>query len=773
MMAKEIEVPGLGVVEFPDHMSDAEITKAIKANSKPASVEAGSFLNQIPRQLGLAARYGLEGAGQAAEIITEPIRQNITDPLARLFYKPDLSTLVTGKKAPQGRPLGQEATLLADRLSLPKPEGANERVVADATRLVAGVASGAGLASGAAKLLPKAGQLVASRDLPKVASGKARQYAEALAANPGQQGVGAAGGGLAMGASREAGGDPTQQFGAGLVGSVVVPLATQGLANGAKWAAFKLKDKFASPALNTQVENQINLTLKGVGIDWNDIDVKTRQAVREEVKKATTTGGQLNPSALKRMIDFKQVGATPTQATVTLDPIQITREKNLAKVGANSMDAGLHSLSRIENANNQAFITTLNDAGAAKAPDAHLAGQKLIDALNAYADGQRAHVGSLYQSARDSAGRSAELDGYAFTQRANQLLQENLAGKLPTQIEDVLNNIASGKVPLTVDHAEQIKTALGRIQRSSSDGNERYAMGLIRQALDDAPLKGAAPVNPGNLPAAPRMVPPSTAGAGQQAIEAFNQARGANRQFIQTVESVPALKAAMDGAQPDNFLRQFVTGTGNKASVNSVSAMTELLRGGKLNAANLPATAEQINKLPAEQGAQALEGVKNAIAHHLKRQALGGAADEVGTFSASAYNRALSEIGDRKLSLFFSPQEIRQLKALGRVSSYSQVQPKGSAVNNSNSGALAVGSAMDMLSRIAPRVPGLHATLNGWVNGYQQGQAANASLGLLTPRVGSRFADQLTPGLLASEISEDAQRSTQGRNQGRGLLDQR
>ena len=43
-------------------------------------------LNQIPRQLGLAARYAIEGPAQAAEIITEPIRQNITDPLARLLF---------------------------------------------------------------------------------------------------------------------------------------------------------------------------------------------------------------------------------------------------------------------------------------------------------------------------------------------------------------------------------------------------------------------------------------------------------------------------------------------------------------------------------------------------------------------------------------------------------------------------------------------------------------------------------------------------------------
>ena len=102
----------------------------------PASVQAGKEINSIPRQLGLTARYGFEGVANTAQIVTEPLRQFITDPLARAF----------GGKG--GRPLGEAATLLADRLGLPAPEGANERVVGDATRLVAGAGGLGGAAMG-------------------------------------------------------------------------------------------------------------------------------------------------------------------------------------------------------------------------------------------------------------------------------------------------------------------------------------------------------------------------------------------------------------------------------------------------------------------------------------------------------------------------------------------------------------------------------------------------------------------------------------------------
>lgn len=699
---------------------------------RPAAVEAGSAINQIPRQLGLTARYGLEGLGQAAEIVTEPIRQNITDPLARLLFKPSVSDLVTGKQAPQGKPLGQAAGDLADAIGLPKPQGANERVIADASRMVAGAGGIAGAGRGLSQL-------------PGVV-GRAGQF---LGQNVGNQAISAAGAGLASGASREAGGDPVMQAVAGLAGGLAAPTAVGGLKTLGQKAGNFVANRVAPQMVERNVENTINLTLKRQGIDWAGIDARTKAAVRNDVKQALNTGAELDGNALRRLIDYRRVGATPTVGGLTLDPVQITREKNLSKIGANSSDSSLQQLAQVENRNNSAFINNLNDTGAAQAQDPLTTGETLIGALNSYADRQRQNIGSLYGAARDSAGRSAELDGFAFTQRANQLLQENLAGKLPPQIEDVLNNIASGKVPLTVDHAEQIKTALGRIQRSTSDGNERYAMGLIRQALDDAPLRGSPQVNPGNLPAVPGTVPPSMGAAGQESIDAFNQARAANRQFMQTVESTPALDAAMNGAAPDKFLSQFVTGTGGRANVRDVEAMAGILRTGRVNPENLPATAAQIRALPQAEGAQAMVAVKNAIADHLKQKALGGAADEVGNFSQSAYNKALRDIGERKLALFFSPDEIAQLQAVGRVSSYSQFQPRGSAVNNSNSGALAVGKGLDFLASLGSKIPlGLSDTITGKINGLQASRAMNTSRGLLSPQEVMSMSDRLAPGLL-------------------------
>lgn len=685
----------------------AQTQWAAQPKEPAAAVQAGNALNEIPRQVGLAARYAIEGPMQAAEIVSEPLRQFITDPIARQFVKPGVSDIVKGTTRAEGTPLGKMGAQFADFLGLPKPQGANERVIGDATRLLAGAGGLGGL-----------GRVASS------APGMAGKVGQFFAANPATQLTSAAGAGLASGASREAGGSPLVQAGAGLLGGLAAPTALKAGTSAVRTVGNRLR-----PPQVQQVDNRINLTLQRAGFDWSGVDERTKQAVRADVAKALSIGDDLDAAALRRLVDFRSVGATPTRGTLTLDPVQITREKNLAKTAANSTDVGLQSLPRIENQNNRILIDRLNESGAARAPDPYEGGAQVIGSLQRDIDRSRANIGGLYSQARDSSGRSAQLDGAQFTQRANELLQENLAGKLPAQIEKAMNDIAMGRRPLTVDHAEQLKTVIARIQRGTTDGNERYSLGLIRQALDETPLRGAPQVNPGNLPAVPGTVPPSPAGLGQESIDAFNAARSANRQFMGRVEETPALEAVMNGAQPDQFIQQFV--------LNGTTRDVRNLR-------------NSIDGVP-----ETVNTIRASIADHLKRSALSGAADETGNFSQSNYNKALRQIGNQKLSIFFTPEEISRLRAVGRVASYTQFQPRGSAVNNSNSGALVLGAGLDFLSRWAPKVPVFNDTITGLLNGHLQSRAANVAPGLLN-QSGPSFADRLGPaaiygGLLSAQ----------------------
>jgi len=663
--------------------ADADPLKARKDESW--SVQAGKAVRDIPRQLGLTARYAIEGGGALPAMIA--------DVPGRLYNLAATGVdSLAGTKLPRA-PLAVDALpAAANFLGLPEPRDANERVIGDVARTMAG----AGGTVGAFGRLANSAQPAAANAM------------RAMAANPGQQVAAAGGAGLAGGTTREAGGGPVEQTVAALAGGLASGYALPKIANAA--------GNRLSPRPTVDVDSQIEIALSRRGINWADLSGDVKRQLRADVSAALNSGGELNADALARLADYRNIGATPMRGSLTLDPVQITRERNLAKTGANSTDVSLQRLARVQDANNRSLVTGINEMGADTPLSQYGAGQSLTSVLQRQLDDQDSVIAGLYRTARDSQGRSFPLDGARFTQTAGAALEDALLqSKLPADVRARLNDIALGRVPFTVDYAEQLKTRIGDLARGETDRSTRAALQIVRRALDDTPVlglgqqtgaAGARPVNPGNLPAIP-----NSPALGEDAVAAFNQARRANYLKMQQIESTPALRAVYEGMEPDKFIAQFVTGQGRDASVASLTALRQAL-----------------NNQP-----EALSVVRGQIAAHLKNKALNGAGDQVGNFGASAYEKALNAIGPEKLRLFFSAEEISQLQSIGRVARFEQFQPRGSAVNNSNSGALLSGNLLDFLDMLAGRLPIGNDMARGFVRGRQQSQALNVTPSLTAP----------------------------------------
>jgi hypothetical protein len=714
-------------LEFPEGTDPAVIQRTVKSvlaakqTQQPSMAEqAGAALRDVPRQVGLTARYAMEGLPGIVDVLASPFR------IAQ--------EKITGKPVPTAGGEGGMLSKAADYIGLPKPETANERVVGDITR------------GGFSAVAPAAG---ASRLVPMFEKGAAtRNVLEQMAARPGVQVAGGASAGGAGGAVREAGGGPVEQFLASLAGGVVGGSAAAKIPGAVESVASRLTPQTVQLR---NADQQIQLTLQRAGIDWSQVPERVRQGMRGEVAAALNTGQPLNPDALRRLLVFRSTGTTPTVGMLTQDPGQITREMNLAKTGANSMDLGLQRLPAIQNQNAAALLRQLDDAGAANAPSAFAAGERAIGGLQGTRAAAESNINRLYSAARDTQGRSLPLEGGTFTARANQLLDEaNVGSFLPPDIANKMNAIATGKYPLTVDVAEQLKTSIGNLQRGSADGNVRRALGLVRQALDDAPLQGAQRVNPGNLPAAPGTVPPSPVAAGQESIGAFNAARSANRAWMQRVEGNPALRAVVEGVEPDQFVQRFVIGKG--------------------------ASAADVQALRRELDPQAFEGLRQYLVRYL-RDAATNSTDDITKFSNTGYRAALRSIGDEKLGVFFSGEELQHLRNVGEAAKYMQAQPVGSAVNNSNSGALVLGRGLDMLENVSRYVPlGGRDILQGWIQGAQQRQVLAprnalvqaADPGAQVPRPNPLLAAAIASPVQASEDDRGDRRSKRDRVDSRG-----
>lgn len=151
-MAQQIKI-GDEIIEFPDDMSDAEITAVLRKQYGGPSQEAApvavepkaapqpqetSLMSNIGRQIGLTARAGGQGLADLAGIVTNPITALANQAAGRQIMTP------IPELASQGM----------TSLGLPEPQSAVERAVQVGASSMMGTAGQAQLASKATKIVP-------------------------------------------------------------------------------------------------------------------------------------------------------------------------------------------------------------------------------------------------------------------------------------------------------------------------------------------------------------------------------------------------------------------------------------------------------------------------------------------------------------------------------------------------------------------------------------------------------------------------------------------
>lgn len=622
-----------------------------------------SALKDFPRQLGLTTRYGIEGLANTASFPIEPMRQAV-------------GAVSGAMGGPQPASISTYGQKLADMLGLPKPR---EQSIMDKPTGLATVLPSEAVVGDITRSMASAGSFVpAASMLAKGSTGVTKNVLEQLASNPNLQLLSAAGSGYGGGTVRELGGTPLAQMGGAFLGGMAAPLA----AGGVKSAVTKVGEKL-KPAPSAQDFDQIiTLKLNQSGVDFSKLSDQVKRALRNDVQNALRTGGDLDSDALRRLVDFRMVeGATPTKGTITLDPRQVTLEQNLAKTGMNTQDPNLQVLGNVQNRNNAALIEALNKRGAGdvRSPYMLAAGEANVGKIAAADLAKQSATSKLYQAADDLSGGTIPLNRSELVQNIDSALAKaNKNVFLPENVRGMINEIAKGEtviqgvkypVPFDVNALDNLMTTIATASRSTQDGNVKAALKIVRDAIDSTDVRPVKQQFGGN-----QLV--TQAGADylktqdlkpKELLDALNKARASHRERMAWQESSKPVEATVNGMQPDQFIRKFVL-SGDVADAAAV----------------------------AQSGSP--EATKSAILTYLKDKALGGRSDETGTFGAATFNKTLKDIGDKKLALFFKPDEIEELKRLGRVAEYMTLQPKGSAVNNSNSGALALGAGIDVLA---------------------------------------------------------------------------
>lgn len=682
------------VVEFPDGMSEQDMAAALRKGALTLA-NARTANNTMAAQAGLFARSGIKAVAALPAMVV--------DAVGGVANKAQDLALGEGRGVRFQQQLPQLDRLLT-QIGLPQPDTPTQRIVSQGVETGLGALTGAGLANQAGKL----------------ASGTTREVFNRLGADPLMQTVAGAGAGAAGQQAAENGAG----FGGQMASSVLGGLGAAGTLGAARSGALALGSLITPKTAPADVERRITIALQNQGIDPASITPALKQAMMDDVKQALKTGGSLNEEALARLADYRRLGLTPTRGRLTLDPFDVTQEQNAMRMAAATGNQAAR-LPQIAQGNNRTILDAME--GFRPTSDAFGAGQTAMSPILSRNAQLEATKQGLYQRANQMAGGDIPLERGAIQQVYDDLIKANRLGSVPADIMAKIDAISKGtvtregrtyEVPWNVNVLDELKSDIADAMRRA-DGRTRNALSTIRNVLDsnavmpEKTIFGGSQVVSGAQGQAMAAADQSPSGL----LDALNKARSANRMWRTWQESTPGVKSAVEGANADTWIR------------NNIISKTAGL--------------EDVQKLAGEIGSSqpALEAVRGTIVQQLKDAAIGkGNQTQTANFSGRQWLRALDDIGDRKLRLFFSAEELEQLKAIGRTGSIETFQPRGSAVNNSNTAA-GVANMLQGLGRyvipLADKMPfgevAVRDPLNNITLSFMERGSTNLPRGLLSP----------------------------------------
>jgi hypothetical protein len=454
---------------------------------------------------------------------------------------------------------------------------------------------------------------------------------------------------------------------AGAAGGALVDKLVQGA--GSLWAQIRarpmvqniLQGTASRGALNPAAEAEIllNQTATQQGIDLAQIPKSILDDVRGKVQLAISQGKTLDGPALLRQATGRAVlgdDAALLTGQVTRDPQEFARDIDLRGIAG----AGKPIADRL-NLQNTRLIEILGKQGAKGAPDAYDAGKTATEALQKHDEALSTAVRDAYTKFRKATGSSVDVPLQPLAQRLGEVVERYGNDNIPSAVRAQLNAYGLGGAKQTkvfdlLEADKLIKTINANFDPMK--GPQMAALGELRSGLNDA-IELA--VKNGDEAAGP-------------SADLLKTALKTARERFSLHEQLPALADAVKNPKAQEaFVRNYVTS--KTASIDTVERLVSILE------------------------PKALDGVRrNVLADILERAAPGaGRGSDAAVFSQAGYNRALDAIGDRKLLALFGEEGVSKLRQIGQVAEWVQKQPKGSAVNNSNSGA----AVMNLLQGLA------------------------------------------------------------------------
>ncbi|WP_307878350.1 hypothetical protein [Acinetobacter seifertii] len=329
------------------------------------------------------------------------------------------------------------------------------------------------------------------------------------------------------------------------------------------------------------------------------------------------------------------------------------KEAELAKL--QNVGAPLREKFIDDNKQLASLLDSANASTGGKATDQYGAMQNALSSVNSQLDQNKQFINAAYEAARKAPGNDVVIDGRGFANDAFTALENNYAASsLPPSVQKILKDIADNPDKFTLGKSEELIKILNREYQSSlqmgQPTSSTYSIGLVRDALNGRQAEAMQ----------------GLLSSGNDAAKAYQFARQANQFNASQIEGMPLLQDARKGVEPDKLFNQHIL----NGNVNELARTVDLLN----------------NVNP-----QAVSDIKQQVLEFIANKAI----KQNGQFSPAGMKRALDGIGDRRLSTLFEPDELKNIKNIGKAGEYLVSQPAHSYVNNSNTASATMNKLMD------------------------------------------------------------------------------
>lgn len=664
----DVRLPdGTIIRNVPEGTTKAELVGKLKANgmavpadwlgadTKPAPTDRQRLLSSAPMRIAKGMKDPVDGAAQLLQrMLPDGVVNAVNSAADAIGGEGTFLGDVLGIKGMTSQQMTQD--IMGSNAEYEAARAATGQDGVDLARIGGNIVSPVNLTMG--KMLPvgKAGETVKTLALKGAGAGAAGAATQPVM---GEDFLGEKAGQVATGA---------------IAGAILTPALTKGVESIAK----AVRGWRSSGVTKTpeQVAYEIKASLARDDIDVGQIPESVMKKLTVEVNDALKHGKELDAPALLRKLDFERQGIKPTLGQLTRDPSQFTQERNMRGI----QGVGEPLANRFnEQANAISGKFRQMTAGA---QDQFNAGESLISTLKKRDEEMVAGVRQAYKAFKDSTGKDLDVPLTGLAQDYAKTLRDfgqTIPGSVRGQFEEL--GLLGGKQlkSLTIDDAENLIKVINK-NYNPADRAQAAALdelrGAVHRAISDTADTGAG-----------------------EAAKLAQAARAAAAKRFQTIDSTPALKAAINSAEPDDFVNKFVL----RGKVREINALADLV------------------------GPEGRDTMKNQLLRHLESKAFGTNVAGDGAGSQAAFNRELQQIGRNKLVALLGEQTTDDLYSLGRTMAYIQQQPAGSAVNNSNTGA-AVASLLGKVGGTIKGAPYINDFIVKPVQGFGERAAVKNAL---------------------------------------------